>query len=335
MKETLLPYLVCVNCGGEFSTFVAKVEDAEIMEGALKCLGCGERVPILRGIPYFSRVYRTRAVTRTVERFGYQWNAFYNISDYYEKQFLDWIHPLTPDDFRGKVVLDAGCGKGRHAFFSASFGAREVIAFDLSPSVEAAFRNTRHLPNVHIVRADIHRLPLKPVFDLAYCIGVLHHLPDPAKGFHTLRMYIRPGGCFAAWVYGRENNGWIVWLFDPVRKAVTSRLPYPILKVMAWTATLFLYPVLRYVYRPVNRRMKPISRLLFYNDYFAYISQFPFREIYGTVVFDHMTAPIAHYLPKAEVERWIAHEDLEEVRLSPWNRNSWRALVRRRNPGSA
>ena len=332
MKEALLRYLLCVDCRGEFSVFVAKAEGAEIMEGALKCLSCSGRIPIIGGIPYFSRVHKTRAVTRTVERFGYQWNAFYNISDYYERQFLDWIHPLSPPDFRDKIVLDAGCGKGRHAYFSASFGAREVIALDLSSSVEAAFRNTRHLPNVHVVRADIYRLPLKPVFDLAYCIGVLHHLSDPEQGFHTLRTLVRPGGELAIWVYGRENNGWIVWLFDPVRKTVTSRLPYPVLKSFAWTATLFLYPVLRCVYQPVNRHLKPLSRFLFYNDYFAYISQFPFREIYGTVVFDHMTAPIAHYLPRSEVERWVGQEDLETVRVSPWNRNSWRALVRKRKP---
>jgi hypothetical protein len=139
---------------------------------------------------------------------------------------------------------------------------------------------------------------------------------------------VEPGGLLALWVYGRENNGWIVWFFDPVRKAVTSRLPYPLLKGLAWCSTLALYPILLGVYGPVNRKWKALSRFLFYNDYFSYISQFPFREIYGTVVFDHMTAPIAHYLPKAEVEGWLKQADLETVRVSSWNRNSWRALVR-------
>ena len=33
-------------------------------------------------------------------------------------------------------ILDAGCGTGRHAYFAASYGAREVVALDLSGAVE-------------------------------------------------------------------------------------------------------------------------------------------------------------------------------------------------------
>ena len=35
-------------------------------------------------------------------------------------------------------MLDAGCGTGRHAYFAASYGAREVVALDLSVAVDAA-----------------------------------------------------------------------------------------------------------------------------------------------------------------------------------------------------
>ena len=73
---------------------------------------------------------------RTSAAFGWQWQEFVELYDQYEAQFLDWIHPVEPEFFRDKVVLDAGCGNGRHAFYAATYGSREVVAMDLSEAVE-------------------------------------------------------------------------------------------------------------------------------------------------------------------------------------------------------
>lgn len=111
--------------------------------------------------------------------------------------------------FKDKLVLEAGCGKGRHTLLAASWGAREVIGIDLSAAVETAFAATREMENVHIVQADIYRLPLARVFDYAFSVGVLHHLPDPRAGFQSLAAAVKEGGHVSAWVYGAENNEWI------------------------------------------------------------------------------------------------------------------------------
>ncbi len=130
----------------------------------------------------------------------------------FEAQFLDWVHPLRPEFFRGKRVLDAGCGIGRHAYYAASYGASEVVALDLSGAVETARRNLESFDNVDVVQGDLLRPPFRTAaqgggFDLVYSIGVLHHLPDPHAGFRKLVEYVRPGGTIAVWVYGHENNG--------------------------------------------------------------------------------------------------------------------------------
>ena len=52
----------------------------------------------------------------------------------------------------------------------------------MSQAVESAFAATRTSANMHVVQADIYRLPLKQVFDYAYSIGVLDHIPDPFVG---------------------------------------------------------------------------------------------------------------------------------------------------------
>ena len=103
----------------------------------------------------------------------------------------DWIWPIEPAFFKDKLVLDAGCGIGRHAFFAAAYGAKEVIGIDLSDAVDTAFENVGHLPNAHIVQADIYDPPFRRAtaggdFDFIYSIGVLHHLPDPESGLRSL-----------------------------------------------------------------------------------------------------------------------------------------------------
>ena len=45
--------------------------------------------------------------------------------------FRDWIYPNTLDDFRGKNVLECGCGGGQHTEFVASY-AKSITAVDLN-----------------------------------------------------------------------------------------------------------------------------------------------------------------------------------------------------------
>ena len=47
---------------------------------------------------------------------------------------------FTPDDLRGKLVLDAGVGAGRYADVISRWGT-DVVGVDLSFAVEAAARN--------------------------------------------------------------------------------------------------------------------------------------------------------------------------------------------------
>ena len=43
-------------------------------------------------------------------RFGYEWDTYADLKPAYRDQFINWMGPLEPDDFKGKAILDAGCG---------------------------------------------------------------------------------------------------------------------------------------------------------------------------------------------------------------------------------
>ena len=324
MKEKLLAYLVCPFCEGSLALSVEKAEDVEIMEGSLRCNSCGESFRITRGIPRFANLEQVETDKRaTAEGFGWQWQHFTQEDARYAEQFLGWIAPITPEFFRDKVVLEGGCGKGRHTQLAARWGARDVVGVDLSAAVETAFAATRSLPNAHIVQADIYRLPLARKFDYAFSVGVLHHLPDPRAGFVSLASKVKPGGQLTAWIYGAENNEWITRFVNPVREKVTSRIDQRMLLQLSKVPAACLYAATKFVYGPLNRRGSWLAQHLFYNDYLSSLASFGWREQH-TIVFDHLLAPTAFYIRREEFEDWWREVGATDVTISWHNKNSWR-----------
>jgi SAM-dependent methyltransferase len=283
----------------------------------------------LRGIPRFANLDHVAAdKATTAEKFGWQWTHFTQADERYAEQFLAWIAPVRPEFFANKVVLEGGCGKGRHTQLAASWGARDVIGIDLSEAVESAFAATRGTPNAHVVQADIYKLPFPRIFDYAFSVGVLHHLPDPRAGFKSLAAKVKPGGHLSAWVYGAENNEWITRWLDPLRKGLTSRINPRALLHLSKLPTVALYLATKLIYRPLNKRGNgAIAQHLFYNDYLKAISGFGWREQH-TIVFDHLIAPTAFYIPRAEFEAWWREIGANDIQLSWHNKNSWRGFGR-------
>jgi SAM-dependent methyltransferase len=332
MKESLLQYLACPFCGAELSLDNTEHDGREIISGELGCVACQVIFPIRSGVPRFADIECDEAQRATAENFGAQWLAFDQVQGHHEEQFLDWIAPVTRDFVRDKVVLEGGCGKGRHTRLIGQWGARDVIGIDLSVAVEAAYRNTKDLPNTHVIQADIYRLPLKRRFDYAFSVGVLHHLPDPRGGFDSLVKHVKPGGAISAWVYGRENNGWIVNIVNPLREHFTSKLPPRLLYFISYVPAVILYAALKLVYAPLAQT--GLKRFLFYADYLSYIAQFPFVEIHN-IVHDHLTAPVAFYIRREEFAGWFAEKGIERAEIHWHNRNSWRGLARVQSSGSS
>jgi SAM-dependent methyltransferase/uncharacterized protein YbaR (Trm112 family) len=333
MKRDLLSYLVCPGCGFPLDCQATIEHDSDVETGTLRCAQCRTDYPILRGIPRFVTVEQPLSGknVETASAFGWEWQEFGRLYDLAtcQAQFLDWIYPITSDFLRGKVVLDAGCGMGRFSVVSSAFGAKMVLAVDASNAVEAARDNARCYPDVHVIQADIHHLPLRcdpnAQVDFAFSIGVLHHLDDPQAGFNALVQHLRRDGTLFAWVYGRENNGWLINVVNPIRTMLTSRLPRRALYALSWAITAGLQPVLKLAYRPANAASAPgwLRKVLPYNDYLAWLGQFRFRYIHN-VVFDHLVAPVAFYLRREEFEAWFHDAGMEVIDLSWRNRNSWR-----------
>lgn len=322
MKRSLLPWLIVPDGEAPFELIVEKEEGNEVMEGWL--VSGEKRYPIKNGVPRLLPDAVDKANWETATRFGEEWTQFDMITDEYEKQFLSWIEPVGRDHFVGKIVLDLGCGKGRHILQSKKFGAKEVIGIDLSHAVDAAFANVGRMEGVHILQGDIFHLPLrKELFDYGYSIGVLHHTPDPRKAFLRLVEMIKPSGSVSAWVYGREGNGWIVYLLNPFRR-LTSALPLMLTKAIAFVFAVILQTALVLLYRPANR-LPWLKHHLPYSSYLCSICGYSFRENFS-IVFDHLLPEIAFYIREDEFRSWFTDAKLSEVTITRRYNNSWRGF---------
>ena len=103
-------------------------------------------------------------------------------------------------------ILVAGCGTGQQVITkSLEFEASEVLGVDISlSSLSYAQRKARELEitNVDFIHADLLNLHfLNKTFDIIECIGVLHHMNDPVKGWQALVNLLKPGALMRIGLY--------------------------------------------------------------------------------------------------------------------------------------
>jgi SAM-dependent methyltransferase len=328
VKRRLLEDLLCPLSSEPLQLTTGSV-GGDVDKRELVCTGCGSRWEVRRGIPRLVPPDLIEQQQRTAAAFAFEWQHFDEMHPEYEAQFLDWLYPIGPDFFRGKRVLDAGCGTGRHARFAAQYGAGEVVALDLSEAVETASRVLSRYENAEVVQGDLLRPPLRTAangggFDFVYSIGVLHHLPDPYEGFRSLLRFVRPGGTIAVWVYGYENNGFVRNTVEPLRR-VSTKIPPTLLRGVAWPLGAAFHGLAKGVYRPLDGTA--IGDALPLNQYMASVANFSFRQNYS-IVFDQLVAPTAAYIRGPELRRWFDENGLEDVVISHRHGNSWRGQGR-------
>jgi SAM-dependent methyltransferase len=150
-----------------------------------------------------------------VESFDYEWrhlpyhDEFLSNEAWRERAGDDVAARCGVDKewFRGKRVLDCGCGPGRHSWAFASLGAA-VTAFDMAEGGLAAARAAcADFPAVTIERRDIlEPLPYPPDYDLVWCYGVVHHTGDARRALENIARHAKPGGLFYVMVYAEPRR---------------------------------------------------------------------------------------------------------------------------------
>lgn len=320
MKERIIKYLGCPECNLDIKLqrYSSCNSTDHILDGELVCENCSRTFPILNGVPCFSLTLDDKTIDLNRKNFGDEWNYFTStIDEELAKNELDsYFYPFVSyKDLDNKTILDAGCGGGRFIYtISQNSKAKEIIGLDLSSAVFTAFKNTKHLDNVTIIQADINKLPFKKncAFDFIYSVGVLHHLPNPKHGFTSLTKNLRENGELLVWVYGKEGNFLYITFADPIRKMITSKLPFKFNLYLSCIISLAVWLIIWLLYFPLNKLLgsKVTNKLLPMNEYFEFFRQRGFKDFWRTV-FDKMVPTISYYISKEELEDWFKTNNLQ------------------------
>jgi ubiquinone/menaquinone biosynthesis C-methylase UbiE len=136
-------------------------------------------------------------------------------------------------DATGKVILDAGTGKGRFAIDFAKGGAECVYASDLSEQMLSIAKKRAERNGVggkiKFQSMDIENLQYEDnFFDFVCCMETFVHLPHPQRAMDELSRVTKPGGLVVGsvtlpvkrWYLNARRisnlNQLFEWLFTPI-----------------------------------------------------------------------------------------------------------------------
>ena len=133
-----------------------------------------------------------------------------------------FVEPHIPgfaefERWRGKKVLEIGCGIGTDTINFARHGAT-VTTVDLSErSIElarkraAVFGVERQIQFYGGNAEELTQFVPVEAYDLIYSFGVIHHTPHPRKVLEQLKEYTRPGTTVKIMVYHRRSYK-VAWI---------------------------------------------------------------------------------------------------------------------------
>jgi ubiquinone/menaquinone biosynthesis C-methylase UbiE len=207
-----------------------------------------------------------------------------------------WRLFYSPQEVRGKSVLDAGCGTGIFSIIFARNGAGRVTGIDISPgSLETArtLKTRFAVDNAEFRLQDMLGLPFADgSFDIVWAWGTVHHTTDPFRAISELIRVLRPGGSLFLAVYKRTK---VTFIHEVIRKTLvrTPRRTWTALsKIMAF----FLSPVVFFFKkREKSRKGEKLEEL----------------------ILDWYFVPIRHYYTPEEIREFLNEKGLDVEKFLP------------------
>jgi SAM-dependent methyltransferase len=130
------------------------------------------------------------------------------IEGYRYRVYAPWMREAIGfDRYRGKRLLEIGCGTGTDLLQFARGGA-SVTGVDLTPLSVEITRQRFEVYNLSgdFALEDAERLSLADEsFDVVYSFGVLHHTPDTARAIREAHRVLRRGGEAIIMLYNRAS----------------------------------------------------------------------------------------------------------------------------------
>jgi len=128
----------------------------------------------------------------------------------YETEDLSYIYPKRYDetieffkrlddrvDFKGKTVIDIGCGLGSTCLYMALKGAKKVVGIEINEEAIKFARNKQKTDHKNLSNIVDFRLPDKEIhekFDIVISKDSFEHYEDPENIIITMKQYLKRDG---------------------------------------------------------------------------------------------------------------------------------------------
>ena len=278
----------------------------EVQTGTISCV-CGKTYPIVRGIPRFLPDDLAADLKKAQETFSYEWKMFRfgernwgQDIEHRKGLFLDAMG-ASPEDLRGKLILDAGCGSGLLSMEMAKSFGMEVVALDLAFGIENAYKKNTN-PYVYYLQGSVLALPFRPqAFDRMYCAGVLVACPSTHEGFKAIVPVLSKGGRCFIWVYHPISKQYYptehrkLAVYNWIRTRITARLPIRV-QYYLYLSMLPLFFVKQSIEVLFGKRPSPLT----------------WREKMQAL-FDFFSPLYQHRHEPAEVSSWFAEQGFNNI----------------------
>jgi SAM-dependent methyltransferase len=215
---------------------IGKLAGDNVIEGLLTNRRTPSRIhPIVNSIPRFL----DDPHSNYADNFGFQWNLFKSTQldsvsglDLTYRRF--WNNTKwTPEELKGKRILEVGSGAGRFSEIILASGA-QLVSFDYSNAVEANQKSNGNKGDLFLFQASVYDIPFPDnYFDFVFCYGVLQHTPDPEKSYQCMYDKLRPGGKLSVDSYIKEDlpKYWPHFKYT-WRKYTTKMKPQTLLRII-------------------------------------------------------------------------------------------------------
>jgi SAM-dependent methyltransferase len=266
--------------------------------------------------------------------FGHEWSTFRQSESEFspvdrEAIFRSYFHifpwnELPPDP----VGIDIGCGSGRWSVMVAPRVGHLHLLDASADALAVARQNLADATNVSFHLASVGDIPLEDnSLDLAFSLGVLHHVPDTAAAIRAIATKLKVGAPFLIYLYyALDNRPWwyrLTWRFSNIFRIVISPLPPTARLVISQIIALFVYwPLARFAAIIERAGLSPAAIPL---------ESYRHRKLYvmRTDAYDRFCTKLEQRFTRRQIEQMLAGAGFDEIHFSdkvPY----WCAVARKR-----
>jgi len=214
----------------------------------------------------------------------------------YDASEKHWKLFFSPEEVKGRTVLDAGCGTGIFSVIFANNGARRVTGIDISEgslNTAQSLKEKFGLENTEFEKQDMLRLPYDDAsFDIVWAWGTVHHTTDPLLAVDELIRVLRHEGAILLAVYKKTR---LTFIHEIIRQ-VLIRTPRKTWKPLAKILAVMLAPIVfLFKKREKSRKGEKLEEL----------------------IMDWYFVPIRHYYKPEIIKQILQEKGLEVEKFLP------------------